>query len=83
MEWYGVELREIGSGRAVRGGVERSGSFSPISRWSGGKGLGEVDGAVGEHLLELLVLGLEAEGAHGSLELAELDVARLVGVKQV
>ena len=39
-----------------------------------GEGLGEVDGAVaiaidvGEHLLELLVLDLEAKGAHGSLE---------------
>jgi HAMP domain-containing protein len=51
--------------------------------------LGELNGAVaiaidvGEHLPELLVLDLEAEGAHGSLELAELDCARLVGVKQV
>ena len=38
---------------------------------------------VGKHLLELLVLDLAAEGAHGSLELAELDCARMVGVKQV
>jgi hypothetical protein len=35
-----------------------------------GEGLGEVDGAVdvGEHLLELPVLDLEAKGAHGNLE---------------
>ena len=33
--------------------------------------------------LHSTVLDLEAEGAHGSLELAELDGARLVGVKQV
>jgi hypothetical protein len=51
--------------------------------------LGELNGAVaiaidvGKHLLELLVLDLAAEGAHGSLELAELDCARMVGVKQV
>jgi len=57
-----IEFRELKAAmrslgfEVKNGGVERSGSFSPISRWSGGEGLGEVDGAVGEHLLELLVL---------------------------
>merc|ERR1712138_104651 len=38
--------------------------------------LGELNGAVavvGNHLLELLVLDLEAKGAHGGLELADVD----------
>merc|ERR1712196_237680 len=44
-----------------------------------GKELSELDGAVavvvdiGDHLLKLLVLNLEAEGAHGSLELTHVD----------
>merc|ERR1712093_704262 len=46
-----------------------------------GKELSELDGAVavvvdvGDHLLELLVLDLEAEGAHGGLELTHVDGA--------
>merc|ERR1712029_65231 len=46
-----------------------------------GKELSELDGAVavvvdiGDHLLELLVLDLEAESAHGSLKLADVDHA--------
>merc|ERR1712195_468691 len=46
-----------------------------------GEELGEVDGAVavtvdvGDHLLELLVLDLESEGAHGSLELTHVNLA--------
>merc|ERR1712178_143214 len=44
-----------------------------------GKELSELDGAVaavvdiGDHLLELLVLNLETEGAHGRLELTHVD----------
>merc|ERR1712046_403589 len=51
--------------------------------------LGELDGAVsvvvdvGDHLLELLVLNLEAEGTHGGLELADVDGAGLVTVEEV
>ena len=51
--------------------------------------LGELDLAgavgvnVGDHLLELLLLDLEAEGAHGGLELAVVDGARVVSVEQV
>merc|ERR1711907_326750 len=50
--------------------------------------LGELDGAVavvvdvGDHLLELLVLDLEAEGAHGGLKLADIDGAGGVGVEE-
>jgi hypothetical protein len=49
----------------------------------------EVDGAravsvdVGDHLLDLLLLGLEAEGAHGDLELLGIDRAGAVGVEEV
>merc|ERR1711987_22619 len=35
---------------------------------------------VGDHLLQLLLLDLEAEGAHGGLELTHIDGARVVGV---
>ena len=53
------------------------------------KELGELDGAVaivvdvGDHLLELLVLDLEAKGTHGGLELTHVNGARLVIVEQV
>merc|ERR1712010_326991 len=53
------------------------------------KELGELDGAVavvvdiGDHLLELLVLDLEAKSAHGGLELTHVDGARLVTVEEV
>merc|ERR1719407_327857 len=51
--------------------------------------LAELDGAiavvidVGDHLLELLVLDLEAKGTHGGLELADVDGAGLVTVEEV
>merc|ERR1711883_37286 len=51
--------------------------------------LAELDGAVavvvnvGDHLLELLVLDLEPEGAHGGLELTHVDGAGLVTVEEV
>merc|ERR1711881_291563 len=50
--------------------------------------LGELDGAVavvvniGDHLLELLVLDLEAQGTHGGLELTNVDHARGIGVEE-
>merc|ERR1711918_254010 len=50
--------------------------------------LDELDGAVtvvvdvGDHLLELLVLDLEAEGAHGGLKLADIDHAGGIGVEE-
>jgi hypothetical protein len=53
------------------------------------KELIEVDGAgavsvdVGDHLLDLLLLGLEAEGAHGNLELLGIDRAGAVSVEKV
>merc|ERR1712216_710685 len=49
------------------------------------KELNEIDGAVavvvdiGDHLLELLVLDLEAKGTHGGLELTDIDGAGGVG----
>merc|ERR1719163_525026 len=49
------------------------------------KELGELNGAVavvvdvGDHLLELLVLDLEAKGAHGGLELTDVDHAGGIG----
>mmetsp|Transcript_14116 Transcript_14116/g.27867 ORF Transcript_14116/g.27867 Transcript_14116/m.27867 type:complete len:205 (-) Transcript_14116:16-630(-) len=49
----------------------------------------EVDGArpvrvdVRNHLLDLLLLGLEAEGAHGNLELLGIDGTRPVSVEEV
>merc|ERR1711935_240491 len=52
------------------------------------KELGELDGAVavvvdiGDHLLELLVLDLEAKGTHGGLELTDVDHARGIGVEK-
>merc|ERR1719183_2668062 len=48
----------------------------------------ELDGAVaivvnvGDHLLELLVLDLEAESAHSSLELADIDGTRCIVVEE-
>ena len=51
--------------------------------------LGELDLAgavgvnVGDHLLELLLLDLEAEGAHGGLELTVVDRAGVVRVEEV
>merc|ERR1719379_2723281 len=51
--------------------------------------LGEVDDArvvlvdVGDHFLDFLTLGLEAESAHGDLELLLVDVARAVSVEEV
>merc|ERR1739848_684367 len=51
--------------------------------------LTELDGTVavvvnvGDHLLELLLLDLEAEGTHGGLELADVDGAGLVTVEEV
>merc|ERR1712046_15633 len=54
-----------------------------------GEELSKLDGAVavvvngGDHLLELLVLDLEAEGTHGGLELADVDGAGLVTVEEV
>ena len=63
-------------------GVEWSGSFSPILPVITPKSsLSSCQRTPcrRNHLLELLVLDLEAEGAHGSLELAGLDGARLVG----
>ena len=51
--------------------------------------LGELDLAgavgvnVGDHLLELLLLDLEAEGAHGGLELTVVNRAGVVRVKKV
>merc|ERR1719327_1792122 len=50
--------------------------------------LDELDGAVtvvvdvGDHLLELLVLHLEAKGTHGGLELTDVDGAGGIGVKE-
>merc|ERR1719263_85333 len=50
--------------------------------------LGELDGAiavvvnVSDHLLELLVLDLEAEGAHGGLELTDVNGAGGITVKE-
>ena len=51
--------------------------------------LGEVDRAravlvdVRDHLLDLLLLGLEAEGAHGNLELLGVDRAAPIRVEEV
>ena len=51
--------------------------------------LGELNGAravgvnVGDHLLELLLLDLEAEGAHGGLELAVVNVAGVISIEEV
>ena len=51
--------------------------------------LGELDLAgavgvnVGDHLAKLLLLDLEAEGAHGRLELAVVDGAGVVRVEEV
>merc|ERR1719311_961984 len=51
--------------------------------------LAELNGAVAvvvdvsDHLLELLVLDLEAEGAHGGLQLTHVNGARLVIVEKV
>merc|ERR1712031_23489 len=48
----------------------------------------ELDGAVavvvdiGDHLLELLVLDLEAESAHSSLELADIDHAGCISIEE-
>jgi len=50
--------------------------------------LAELDGPVtvvvdvSDHLLELFVLDLETKGTHGSLELADIDLARGVGVEE-
>merc|ERR1712178_489699 len=50
--------------------------------------LGELDGAiavvvnVGDHLLQLLVLDLEAKGAHGGLELTDVDRAGGIRVEE-
>merc|ERR1712057_126153 len=50
--------------------------------------LRELDGAVavtinvGDHLLELLVLDLEAKGAHGGLELTDVDGAGSIRVEE-
>merc|ERR1711868_180837 len=50
--------------------------------------LGELDGAVavvvnvGDHLLELLVLDLKAEGTHGGLKLTDVDHARGIRVEE-
>merc|ERR1711988_1100072 len=50
--------------------------------------LGELDGAVaivvnvGDHLLELLVLDLEAESAHSSLELTDIDGTGCIVVEE-
>merc|ERR1719198_1512920 len=50
--------------------------------------LAELDGAVavvvdvGDHLLELLVLDLEAKGTHGGLELAHVDHAGGIRVEE-
>ena len=38
---------------------------------------------VSDHLLDLLSLWLEAEGAHGNLELLLVDVARAIGVEEI
>ena len=51
--------------------------------------LGELDLAgavgvnVGDHLLELLLLDLEAKRAHRGLELAVVDVAGVIGIEEV
>merc|ERR1712097_221437 len=51
--------------------------------------LSELDGAVAvvvnvrDHLLELLLLDLEPEGAHGGLELTDIDGARVIGIEKV
>merc|ERR1711966_440002 len=50
--------------------------------------LGELDGAVavvvdiGDHLLQLLVLDLEAEGAHGGLELTHVNHAGCISIEE-
>merc|ERR1719375_1964512 len=38
---------------------------------------------IGDHLLDLFLLRLEAEGTHGDLELLGVDGARAIGVEQV
>merc|ERR1719182_387101 len=51
--------------------------------------LAELDGAVavvvnvGDHLLELLLLDLEPEGAHGGLELTDIDGPELSASKRL
>merc|ERR1719311_504185 len=50
--------------------------------------LAELDGAVavvvdvGDHLLELLVLNLEAKGTHGGLELTDVDHAGGISIEE-
>merc|ERR1712076_133939 len=50
--------------------------------------LGELDGAVavvvnvGDHLLQLLVLDLEAKGTHGGLELTDVDHAGGISIEE-
>ena len=69
-EQYAVEWSGAYPSRLSRGGVEARGSAKSM--------------VPSESIfLSSSFLDLEAEGAHGSLELAELDGARLVGVKQV
>ena len=71
-EQYAVEWSGVDPSRLSRGGVEARGSSSAKSM------------VPSESIfLSSSFLDLEAEGAHGSLELAEFDGARLVGVKQV
>merc|ERR1711934_971686 len=63
-------------------------SFSPILPVIMPRKLHELDGAVavvvdvGDHLLELLVLHLEAEGTHGGLKLTDVNGAGGIGVEK-
>ena len=84
MRW-GAE-RWSGAGRAQGGTAGGAGAHLARHHL---EELGELDVAravgvdVGDHLLELLLLHLEAERAHRRLELAVVDRARVVGVEEV
>ena len=79
--------RSGGAGGAGAGGVG-GGAQTHLARHHLEE-LGELDVAravgvdVGDHLLELLLLHLEAEGAHRRLELAVVDRTRVVRVEEV